>query len=132
MAQEVESMIKVKTKGDFRNTERFLSHAKRISILEILKKYGEAGVEALKENTPINSGVMAESWYYQTKITKDVFSVSWYNSKIQNGTRIALILDYGHATRNGGYVIGRNFITPALQPIFDDLTKQAWEEIKHA
>lgn len=125
-------MIRVKSKGNFKNTERFLRNTKKLSTLEILHKYGVAGVEALSENTPMNSGIMANSWYYDVSQHGDVYTICWYNSKIQNGTRIAVILDYGHATGNGGYVTGRNFITPAIRPIFDDITKQAWEEIKHA
>lgn len=132
MEREVDLMVKIKSKGSFAKTEFFLTHAKKLTFIDILDKYGKAGVQALKEHTPIDSGVMADSWYYKINVSSDSCSVSWYNSKIQNGTRLALILDYGHATRNGGYVVGRNFITPALQPIFDAMTNEAWEEIKHA
>lgn len=125
-------MINIKSLGDFKNLERFLLNSQDLSIFNKLEKYGEAGVAALAENTPIDSGIMADSWYYEIKKYKDRYSICFYNSKIQNGTKIALILDYGHATATGGYVVGRNFIKPSLQPVFDDLANNAWEEVKHA
>ncbi len=125
-------MISVKSLGDFKNLQRFLLNSQELTVFKELEKYGEAGVAALAKNTPVDSGIMAQSWYYEIKRYKDRYSIYFYNSKIQNGTKIAIILDYGHATGSGGYVVGRNFIKPALQPIFDDLANKAWEEVKHA
>lgn len=125
-------MIKIRTKGSFRNTERFLKTDRQAKIVRILKKYGEDGVKALAEATPINTGLTAASWNYEITRDGDQYSVFWTNSNIQNGIRIAVILDLGHATGTGGYVEGRNYIKPAIQPVFDDIAESAWKEVKNA
>lgn len=125
-------MIKVKVKGNFKRNEKFLKKNRDHEIMSILKKYGELGVEALANNTPIDTGIMADSWGYEVKKESSGYVLYWYNSKIQNGIEIAMILDYGHATRNGGYVEGRDFISPVLQPIFDEIAESAWREIRYA
>lgn len=122
-------MISFRHKGDFSKLTRFLERAKEVVHLGCLDKYGREGVAALASATPVDTGLTADSWYY--KITNDGQSakVTFYNSNIQNGVPIALILQYGHGTRNGGWVQGRDYVNPAVQPIFDKLANEAWREV---
>ena len=122
-------MISFRHKGDFSKLTRFLERAKEVVHLGCLDKYGRAGVAALASATPVDTGLTADSWYY--KITNDGQSakVTFYNSNIQNGVPIAIILQYGHGTRNGGWVQGRDYVNPAVQPIFDKLANEAWREV---
>ena len=122
-------MISFRHKGDFSKLSRFLERAKEVVHLGCLDKYGREGVAALASATPVDTGLTADSWYY--KITNDGQSakVTFYNSNIQNGVPIALILQYGHGTRNGGWVQGRDYVNPAVQPIFDKLANEAWREV---
>ena len=123
-------MITVKHKGDFVKTTRYLQRVKGVAAnLRDLDKYGKAGVDALASATPIKSGLTANSWYYKVERTKGGASISFYNSNVQNGVPIAIILQYGHGTRNGGWVQGRDYINPAIQPIFDEITEKAWKEV---
>ena len=121
-------MITFRQKGDFSKTMKFLNKAKKINIKD-LEKYGEMGVQALAEATPVKSGLTASSWYYKIVNTNGRLAINFCNSNIQNGVPIAIILQYGHATRNGGWVEGRDYINPAIQPVFDKMTKSAWEEV---
>lgn len=121
-------MIGVSVKGDFSKTERFLKRSKKINIA-ILEKYGVEGVAALKAATPVDSGFTADSWYYKIEQKNGELQLIFCNSNIQNGIPIAIILQYGHGTRNGGWVEGRDYINPAIQPVFDRLAEQAWKEV---
>ena len=94
-----------------------------------LDKYGQAGVNALQAATPVDTGLTASSWYYEITNNDGVVRITFNNSNIQNGVPIAIILQYGHATRNGGWVEGRDYINPAIQPIFDKITETAWREV---
>lgn len=94
-----------------------------------LDKFGKAGVEALALNTPVDTGKTANSWYYTIEINKNSAVISFNNSNIQNGVPIAIILQYGHGTRHGGWVEGRDYINPAIQPIFDQIVNDAWKEV---
>lgn len=125
-------MIQVKSKGDFKSTERFLKRAKRVNPETILRRYGEEGLAALMEATPVDTGLTAESWYYEVSRSGDTYALNFFNSNIQNGIRIAVILDLGHGTSNGGYVQGRNYIKPAVQPVFDKIATAAWKEVTDA
>lgn len=122
-------MISVTTKGDFKNTEKFLDRAKRINLRNVLNRYGEIGVNALAAATPIDTGKTASSWGYYLEISDESSSIIWTNSNVNKGVNIAIILQYGHGTRNGGYVRGRDYINPALAPIFEDLASDAWKEV---
>lgn len=122
-------MIKIKQKGDFRKTEKFLKKALSRKYMYVLQKYGEYGVNALTAATPVDSGRTAVSWRYAIEKKDSSISVVWYNDNINKGVNIALILQYGHGTRNGGWVEGRDYINPALQPIFDKLAELAWKEV---
>lgn len=122
-------MITFRQKGDFSKTSRFLQRSKSAVRISDLKKYGEEGVAALASATPIDSGETANSWHYKIEQTKGSLSITFYNSNIQNGVPIAIILQYGHGTRNGGWVEGRDYINPAIQPVFDNITNEVWREV---
>lgn len=123
------SMIEFRNKGDFKKTRKMLEKAEHMNIYSILRKYGELGVKALAESTPKDTGKTSESWSYSVKMDLHGASIYWSNSNIQNGIPIAVILRYGHGTGTGGYVQGRDYISPAIFPIFDGIAKSAWEEV---
>ena len=108
---------------------RFLEKAKEVVRLGDLDKYGREGVAALASATPIESGRTASSWYYQVENKNGSASITFYNSNVNKGVPIAIILQYGHGTRNGGFVQGRDYINPAIQPIFDRIADEAWREV---
>lgn len=122
-------MITFRQKGDFSKLTNFLEKAKGAVNLSLLDKYGREGVAALASATPVDSGKTAESWIYEITNKDGVISISFKNTNIQNGIPIAIVLHYGHATGNGGWVVGRNYITPAIQPIFDKIANEAWREV---
>ena len=122
-------MISFRQKGDFSKLTKFLERAKETVYLGDLNKYGRQGVAALASATPIDSGETASSWYYEIENKKESATITFYNSNVQNGVPIAIILQYGHGTRNGGWVEGRDYINPAIQPIFDQIVDDAWREV---
>lgn len=122
-------MITFRQKGDFSKFNRYLERLKEAVKLGDLNKYGRQGVQALSSATPIESGKTANSWYYKINRTKESVSITFHNSNIQNGVPIAIILQYGHGTGTGGYVEGRDYINPAIQPIFDRIAEDAWKEV---
>ena len=122
-------MIKFRQKGDFSKLTRFLERAKEAVRLGDLDKYGREGVATLASATPVDSGLTASSWYYTIEHKNGSSSINFHNSNIQNGVPIAVILQYGHGTRNGGWVEGRDYINPAIQPIFDRIANDAWREV---
>ena len=122
-------MITFRHKGDFSKTIKFMENAKKAVRLADLDKYGQEGVVALASATPVDTGRTANSWHYKIVVKDGSAVITFYNSNIQNGVPIAIILQYGHGTRNGGWVQGRDYINPAIQPIFDKIAKQAWEEV---
>ena len=122
-------MISFSHKGDLSKTSRFLKRAKNAVRLSDLAKYGEKGVAALASATPVDTGLTASSWHYKITNTNGIITISFYNSNIQNGVPIAIILQYGHGTRNGGWVQGRDYINPAIQPIFDQILNDVWREV---
>lgn len=123
-------MITFKSKGDFSKLTRFLERAKGVVRLSDLDKYGREGVAALKSTTPVDSGQTANSWYYKINNKSGVVTISFNNSNIQNGVPIAIILQYGHGTRNGGWVQGQDYINPVIRPLFLKIANDAWEEVK--
>lgn len=122
-------MISFKQKGDFSKTTNFLKKSKQNNILRALEQYAEEGVKALSSATPVDTGKTANSWYYTIEKTNTAITLSFCNSNIQNGVPIAVILQYGHGTKNGGWVQGRDYINPAIQPIFDKIVEKAWGEV---
>lgn len=123
-------MIKVISKGNFKKTEEMLKRSGNWSSKIDLDKYGSKGVAALKEATPKDTGLTANSWSYNITRSKNSVTISFENSNINDGVPIAIILQYGHGTRNGGWVEGYDYINPAVRPIFDELAKAAWKEVK--
>lgn len=122
-------MIKIRQKGDFKKLTSFFERAKEGLDIGVLDKYGRKGVAALSSATPVDTGLTASSWFYKIENKNGVVKIEFHNSNIQNGVQIAVILQYGHGTRNGGYVVGRDYINPAIQPVFDELAKNAWKEV---
>ena len=123
------SLMTFKQQGDFKKLSSFLERMKKPLKKTTLDKYGKEGVQALMSATPVDTGLTARLWHYDINMSKDSSSISFYNDNIDNGVPIAIILNYGHGTRNGGYVKGRNYINPAIQPIFDKLAQEAWKEV---
>ena len=122
-------MITFRQKGDFSKLTRYLESVKEVVKLGDLDKYGRAGVAALASATPVDTGLTASSWYYEISNKNGSAMISFHNSNIQNGVPIAIILQYGHGTRNGGWVEGRDYINPAIRPIFDRIADDAWKEV---
>ncbi len=123
-------MITFRQKGDFGKLNGYLERVKEGLKLSALDRYGQEGVRALAEATPKDTGLTASSWQYRIVRGKESVSITFDNTNIQNGVPIAIILQYGHATRNGGYVQGIDYINPAVRPIFEKIAEEAWEEVK--
>lgn len=122
-------MVIVKQKGDFSKTEKFLNSISKKLYYRNLQKYAEQGVAALASATPKDSGETANSWGYEIRQSKNSVSIYWTNSNVNKGVPIAVIIQYGHGTRNGGYVQGRDYINPAMRPIFDKIAENVWKEV---
>lgn len=122
-------MISFKHKGDFSKTKKYFEAAKKAARLGVLDKYGERGVEALASATPVDTGKTASSWSYEIVKKEGSISLNFNNSNVNNGVPIAIIIQLGHATGNGGWVEGRDFINPIIQPIFDEIANEAWKEV---
>ncbi len=122
-------MIRFKQKGDFKNLESFLNRAGKFDMRTFLDRYGREGIEALRSNTPIDSGLTASSWDYYIDTNKRTSKIVWTNTHNISGVNIAIILQYGHATKNGGYVQGQDYINPAIRPIMDKIADDVWREV---
>ena len=122
-------MITFRQKGDFSKLSRYLERVKEAARIGVLDKYGREGVAALASATPVESGKTAGSWYYEIKRQNGSVSIIFKNSNINKGVPIAIILQYGHGTGTGGWVEGRDYINPAIQPIFDRIADEAWREV---
>lgn len=123
-------MISFRQKGDFKKLTGYLERVKEVFDIGILNRYGEEGVQALQEATPKDTGLTAASWEYKIGRGKDSIYITFNNTNLQNGIPVVILLQYGHATRYGGYVQGIDFINPALRPIFEKIAEGAWEEVK--
>lgn len=122
-------MIKLKSKGDFSKTVKFLKDIKANEYRKILDKYARMGVERLSASTPSDTGKTANCWNYNIETTSKGATIYWYNTNTNKGVSIALLLQYGHGTRNGGYVQGIDYINPAMKPVFKELADAAWKEV---
>lgn len=122
-------MISFRQKGDFSKLTSYFERLKKAVNLSILDKYGKRGVEALSSATPVETGVTASSWNYEIENQNGYVSIVFYNSNVNKGVPIAIILQLGHGTGTGGWVQGRDYINPAIRPIFDELAQEAWREV---
>lgn len=124
--------IKVRQKGDFRKLDRYLERLLEIIKLGKVDEYGRLGVEALSVYTPLDSGKTAASWSYEIVRSGDKLTLAWNNSNVNDGVNIAIILQLGHGTGTGGWVEGRDYINPAIQPVFDEIADSLWKEVTSA
>lgn len=122
-------MITFRMKGNFSKVSSYLERIREAVHLGILNKYGQMGVDALSAATPVDTGLTAASWSYTIQNDGNTASITWTNSNVNKGVNIAIILQLGHGTGTGGWVEGRDYINPAIQPIFEQLAQEAWEEV---
>lgn len=122
-------MITISSHGSFENTEKFLKRMSDKSIFDSLSRYGEEGVQALAEATPKDSGDTARSWVYEIERTSTSYAIIWSNTNVVDGVPIAVLIQVGHGTGTGGYVSGRDYINPALRPVFDRIAASVWKEV---
>lgn len=124
------SVISFRQKGDFKKFDKYLKDVRHAAKLKsVFDKYGRAGVQALSSATPIETGLAASSWYYEIEQTSTSATITFLNSDVENGFPVAIMLQYGHGTGTGGWVEGRDYINPAIQPIFDKLAEDMWKEV---
>lgn len=120
----------VTVRGDYRKTKKWMEDMRKHEFYNRLEKYAREGVEALSNSTPIDSGKTASSWGYRIEQDADVARIVWTNSNINQGVPIAIIIQYGHGTGTGGYVQGRDYINPAMQPVFDRIVEEVSKEVR--
>ena len=125
-------MITLTSSGSFSNLERFLNKAENLDIRSVLEAGGKMGVDALSNATPVDSGLARTSWSYEVQITADGYSLVWTNDNVENGFPVVIMLQYGHGTGTGGYVRGRDFINPAIKPVFDKIANDIWKAVTTA
>lgn len=125
-------MITISQSGDFKHIEQFLDRMKKRDVRQVLNKYGKLGVDYLSEDTPVDTGETASSWSYEVETGNGRHEIYWSNSNVNNGVNIAIILQYGHQTKNGGYVQGVDYINPALAKVFEQMANELWEEVVRA
>lgn len=122
-------MIKVQVRGSTKKTEQFLQRMLRREQFRALEKFGPKGVNALRDATPKDSSETANGWYYEIRQRPGRYSIVWLNRHVVNGAQIAILLQYGHGTGTGGFVEGRDYINPAMRPIFDDIARDMWKVV---
>lgn len=125
-------MIQITSEGDFSRTFKFLEKMKNLKVHQILEKHAKAGVAALAGATPVDSGLTASSWTYEIRVSGESATIDWINTNENRGVNIAVILQFGHGTGTGGYVQGRDYINPAMRPIFDRIAEEVWMEVVNA
>lgn len=125
-------MLSITHSGSFSKTESFLKSMSKLNVLSILNKYGMEGVSALSRATPVSSGIAASSWSYQANVSGSGYSITWSNTNVENGFPVAIMLQYGYGTGTGGYVQGRDYINPAIRPIFDKIADEVWRVVTTA
>lgn len=124
-------MIRITHKGDYSKVTRYFEKLSKRATIVALEKYGQMAVDALAAATPVQSGLTASSWHFEINKTGKGYSIDLYNSHVNKGVPIAIILQYGHGTGTGGWVEGRDYINPAIQPVFDKLASDAWKEVSN-
>lgn len=125
-------MITVTSKGNFKRAESFLKRVGRRDIYRSLSRFGHEGVVALSSATPVESGLAANSWSYEVQIDRRSATISWLNHDVESGFPVAIMLQYGYSTGTGGYVRGRDYINPAIKPVFDKIAESVWREVTSA
>lgn len=125
-------MISVKSTGSFKKLESFLKKMSSEDYFKVLDALGQRGVAALASATPVDSGLTSQSWAYEVTHARGKHSIEWYNTNINNGVNIAIILQYGHGTGTGGWVKGYDYINPAIRPVFDQIADEVWKQVKNA
>lgn len=121
--------IRLTTKGNFKKTHKFLKKATDQRIFDSLVRYAQKGTEALMAATPIESGTTVNSWRFEIAYGGGSAKINWINDNVNEGYVIALLIQYGHGTGTGGWVEGRDYINPAIQPIFDEIRDKIWKEV---
>lgn len=122
-------MLTITSSGSFAKTRAFLESIFHLNVLKILDSAGQEGVIALENNTPVHSGLAASSWYYKVGGRNGSYSITWYNSDVEDGFPVAIMLQYGYGTGTGGYVQGQDYINPAIKPIFDKIANKVWKAV---
>lgn len=122
-------VVRIVAQGDYSKTNAWLAKLKQINFRAVLEKYGRQGVSALASATPVRTGATASAWTYEIQQSGDTITLNWVNTNRVNGVNIAVILQYGHGTGTGGYVVGRDYINPVIRPIFDSIAQEAWTEV---
>jgi hypothetical protein len=123
------NMIEIESKGDFRNTEKFLASMAKDDLFAVLEHYGHVGVDALSSATPTRSGLTAASWNFEVVNKKGEHAIIWHNTNVNDGLPVAILIQYGHGTGTGGWVEGYDYINPAIRPIFDMITTEVWKQV---
>lgn len=125
-------MIRATSPGSFKKTTDFLEYLRSGSMFDHLDRYGRQGVDALSSASPVDTGLLSDSWGYQIGHTHDTVSITWFNTDIEGGLNIAVIVQYGHGTGTGGWVEGRDYINPAMRPLFDRIVDEIWRQVRNA
>lgn len=125
-------MISFKTIGSFDDFESYLEALVKLDVMDVLDGCGQAGVSALAAATPVRSGVTSESWTYEVTVEGGVYTIAWENTDVHDGFPIAIMLQYGYATGTGGYVQGRDYINPAIEPVFEQIADDVWKAVTSA
>lgn len=128
----MEQLIRITSKGDFNRTFKFLKKMQTFEVKQILERYAQMGVSALASATPVDSGQTASCWGYEIEVSGEDATIYWTNTNQNKGVYIAVILQYGHGTGTGGYVQGRDYINPAIRPVFEKIAEEAWREVTSA
>ena len=122
-------MITIESQGEWKLTRNWFDRMTKLDLALIMNQFGKEGVSALAAATPSRSGLTAKSWNYEVTRKGNNWKITWTNSNVNKGANIAVLIQYGHGTRNGGYVVGRDYINPAIRPIFDKIADKAWKEV---
>lgn len=123
-------MIRINSSGSFHNLEAFFRRVSNGALFTHLNRYGQMGVDALSNATPLDTGETATAWNYRIVSRGGRYTIEWFNNNMAGDTPVVILIQYGHGTGTGGYVEGRDFINPAIRPIFDRIANEVWEEVK--
>nr|DAP55522.1 MAG TPA: type I neck protein [Caudoviricetes sp.] len=122
-------MITIESQGEWKLTRNWFDRMTKLDLALIMNQFGKEGVSALAAATPSRSGITSKSWNYEVTRKGNNWKITWTNSNVNKGANIAVLIQYGHGTRNGGYVVGRDYINPAIRPVFDKIAQKAWKEV---